>query len=76
MMAGAIAMIDGKGNGNGSNSEQGMQAARAQHVNARQWEQCHGTVALALPATVATQLVGESILTINCWQQQQCQCCW
>jgi len=47
-MAGAMATIDGKGNGNGSNSEQGMQAARAQHVNARQWEpQHHGTVALA-----------------------------
>jgi len=70
MMAGAMATIDGKGNGNSSNSEQGMQAARAQHVDARQREQRHGTVALALPATVASQQVGESMLTIMVVLQQ------
>jgi len=75
-MAGARAMIDSKGNGNSSNSEQGMQVARAQHIDARQRKWCHSTVALVLPATVATQQVGESMLTINHWQQQQCQCCW
>jgi len=55
-----MATMDGKGNGNGGNSKQGIkQVARAQHTDARQRHPHHGTVSLAWPTTVAAWQVGE-----------------
>jgi len=62
MAASAMVMMDGKGkgNGNGGNGEQwisvnnGSSTHKSTTPNARQQQQCHGTVAFASPATVAT----------------------